>query len=67
MQWLIVLPVELVAASETVAFWDTGVSRPAWIFIFWTIILALNVFGSLGFAEEEFCTSCLKLTVGTGR
>jgi len=30
---------------------------------FWFAIIAINVFGTLGYAEEEFWSSCLKLAV----
>lgn len=33
-----------------------------WIIVFWLAIIIINVFGTLGFAEEEFWSSCLKLT-----
>lgn len=33
-----------------------------WITVFLLIIVAINVFGVLGYAEEEFWVSILKLT-----
>lgn len=32
-----------------------------WITIFWLAIVLINIFGTLGYAEEEFWSSCLKL------
>jgi yeast amino acid transporter len=32
-----------------------------WITIFWVFIIIVNVFGTLGYAEEEFVSSCFKL------
>ena len=62
-QWAIVLPLELVVASITVSYWDPDQSiHPAvWVTIFWVAIVLVNVFGVLGFAEEEFWSSVLKL------
>jgi amino acid transporter len=62
-QWAIVLPLELVVASITVSYWDADQSiHPAvWVTIFWVAIVLVNVFGVLGFAEEEFWSSVLKL------
>jgi amino acid permease len=62
-QWAIVLPLELVVASITVSYWDPDQSiHPAvWVTIFWVAIVLINVFGVLGFAEEEFWSSVLKL------
>lgn len=62
-QWAIVLPLELNVAALTVQYWDgaKGTSVGVWMTIFWVFIIAINVFGTLGYAEEEFWSSCLKL------
>lgn len=31
--------------------------------VFWALIIFVNIFGTLGYAEEEFWSSVLKLTV----
>ncbi|GAA5975183.1 hypothetical protein JCM11641_004384 [Rhodosporidiobolus odoratus] len=64
-QWAVVLPVEITAAGITVQYWDKAAAVPiaAWITVFWIAIIAVNVFGTLGYAEEEFWSSCLKLSV----
>jgi len=65
MQWAVVLPLELTAAAFTVQFWDSEgtVNIAVYITIFALIIIIFNLFGTLGFAEEEFWSSCLKLTI----
>ena len=60
-QWAIVLPLELVVASVTAQYWNTGVDDAVWVTIFLVLIIAINVFGVLGYAEEEFWSSILKL------
>jgi amino acid transporter len=60
-QWLIVLPFELVVCSFTVAYWDKDTSSAVWITLFWVVIIVINIFGTLGYAEEEFFSSCFKL------
>lgn len=60
-QWAIVLPLELTVAGLTVEYWKSGVSVAVWITVFWLAIILINVFGSLGYAEEEFWSSVLKL------
>ncbi|KAH6661531.1 amino-acid permease inda1 [Plectosphaerella plurivora] len=60
-QWLIVLPFELVVCSFTVAYWDKETSAAAWVTLFWVVIIVVNIFGTLGYAEEEFWSSCFKL------
>lgn len=63
-QWAVVLPLEITVAGTTVQYW-TGESVPigAWITIFFAVIVIAAMFGTLGFAEEEFWSSCLKLSV----
>ncbi|KAL1587299.1 hypothetical protein WHR41_04411 [Cladosporium halotolerans] len=63
-QWAIVLPLELVVAGLTVQWWEgaSGVHLAVWITIFMVVIILISVFGVLGYAEEEFWVSLLKLT-----
>lgn len=60
-QWIIVLPLELTVVSFTVAYWNKDVSVAVWITIFWVFIIFVNVFGTLGYAEEEFVSAIFKL------
>ena len=62
-QWAIVLPLELVVAGLTVKYWDGAkdINLAVFISVFWAFIIIINVFGTLGYAEEEFWSSCLKL------
>lgn len=61
LQWAVVLPLELTVAGLTVEYWNANVTVAAWITIFWLAIIVINVFGTLGYAEEEFWSSLLKL------
>ncbi|KAG0649076.1 Amino-acid permease inda1 [Hyphodiscus hymeniophilus] len=60
-QWAIVLPLELVVAGLTVGYWNPDINVAVWITLFLVAIVIINVFGVLGFAEEEFWASILKL------
>jgi amino acid transporter len=62
-QWMIVLPLELTVAGLVLQYWEgaRNVSNNVWIAVFWIAIILINIFGTLGFAEEEFWSSCLKL------
>lgn len=60
-QWIIVLPLELTVVSFTVQYWNKDISVAVWITIFWVFIIIINVFGTLGYAEEEFVSSAFKL------
>ncbi|KAF9473602.1 APC amino acid permease [Pholiota conissans] len=63
-QWAVVLPLEITVAGQTVQYWGMDIMPIAgWISIFWVVIIIVSIFGTLGFAEEEFWSSCLKLLV----
>ncbi|KAL2752440.1 hypothetical protein ACRALDRAFT_1058365, partial [Sodiomyces alcalophilus JCM 7366] len=61
-QWGIVLPLELTVCGLVIEYWTDQVSVAVWITIFWVAIIVVNIFGSIGYAEEEFWASMLKLT-----
>lgn len=63
LQWAVVLPLEITVAGTTVQYWTDAVPIAAWITVFWVVIMILCVFGTLGYAEEEFWSSCLKLFI----
>ena len=60
-QWAVVLPLELTVAGLTIGYWGPNVNIAVWITIFLIIIVLVNVFGVLGYAEEEFWVALLKL------
>ncbi|KAM0550249.1 hypothetical protein ACHAPJ_009098 [Fusarium lateritium] len=60
-QWVVVLPLELTVASITIQYWNDTVSPGVWITLFLVAIIFINIFGTLGYAEEEFFASLLKL------
>ncbi|KAG9196417.1 hypothetical protein G6011_01538 [Alternaria panax] len=62
-QWAIVLPLELLVAGLTVQYWPGAkdVNVAVFITVFWLFICLINVWGTLGYAEEEFWSSCIKL------
>ncbi|GAA5902299.1 hypothetical protein JCM6882_000495 [Rhodosporidiobolus microsporus] len=64
-QWAIVLPLEITAAGITVQYWERAAAVPiaVWMTVFWIAITLVCVFGTLGYAEEEFWSSVLKLSV----
>jgi len=63
LQWAVVLPLEITVAGTTVQYWTDKVPLGVWITIFFLIIILASAFGTLGYAEEEFWSSCLKLFV----
>jgi amino acid transporter len=61
MQWLVVLPLEIVAASITINYWHSGVSNAVWVTIFLVLIISINLFGVRGYGEAEFVFSIIKV------
>lgn len=60
-QWAVVLPLELTVCSVCIQYWNEDISPAVWITIFLAAIIFINIFGALGYAEEEFWSSCFKL------
>ncbi|KAK6463705.1 general amino acid permease [Scheffersomyces coipomensis] len=61
MGWLIVLPLELVAAAITIKYWDATTNSAAFVIIFYVIICSINLFGVRGYGEAEFIFSLVKV------
>ncbi|KAK4147645.1 amino acid permease-domain-containing protein [Dichotomopilus funicola] len=66
LQWLMVLPLEIIAASITVGYWNSEISRAIFITVFLFIILVINLFGVKGYGEAEFVFAIVKITAVIG-
>lgn len=66
LQWLIVLPLEIVAAAITVEYWNSPVSPAAWVTLFLLAILSINLFGVRAYGEAEFVFSIVKVIAVIG-
>jgi yeast amino acid transporter len=57
-----VLPLEIVAATLTIEFWNHGrINNDAWVAIFLFLIIGINLFGVKGYGEAEFVFSIIKV------
>ncbi|KAG8525499.1 uncharacterized protein KY384_009143 [Bacidia gigantensis] len=65
-QWLVALPLEVVSASLTVKYWNSGISPAAWVSIFLLLIISINLFGVKGYGEAEFVFSLVKIVAVVG-
>ncbi|CUM66442.1 uncharacterized protein PRCAT00004106001 [Priceomyces carsonii] len=65
-QWLVVLPLELVAAAMTIDYWDEKTNSAAWVVIFYVVIASINLFGVRGYGEAEFAFAIIKVTAIIG-
>ncbi|GMG40126.1 unnamed protein product [Ambrosiozyma monospora] len=61
MGWAVTLPLELVAASMTIKYWDDKTNPCAWVTIFFVVISLINFFGVRGYGEAEFFMSLIKV------
>src|ERR1700761_7926122 len=68
LQWLVTLPLEIVAASLTLEFWpgSRGVNGAARVTIFLVAIIAINFFGVRSYGEAEFVFSIIKVLAVIG-
>ncbi|QKX62461.1 uncharacterized protein TRUGW13939_09622 [Talaromyces rugulosus] len=66
LQWLVVMPLEIVAAAMTIDYWNPGVSPAAWVAIFWVLIVVINFFGVRGYGEAEFVFALIKVVAVVG-
>lgn len=66
LQWLVVFPLEIVAASVTVSYWSTSLSPVLWVTIFYVLIFSINLFGVRGYGEAEFIFSIVKVIAVVG-
>ncbi|MCO5598788.1 hypothetical protein L7F22_052887 [Adiantum nelumboides] len=68
MQWFVVLPLELVAASIVLDFWPGSekVTKGVYILIFILVITFINLFGVRGYGEWEFIASMIKIVTVVG-
>ncbi|CCH41813.1 putative histidine permease [Wickerhamomyces ciferrii] len=66
LQWLVVLPLELVAASITIRYWNSNINSVAWVAIFYVLIVSINFFGVKGYGEAEFIFSAVKVVAVVG-
>jgi amino acid transporter len=66
MQWLIVLPLEIIAASLTLSYWDESLTRAIFVSAFLVLIIIINMFGVKGYGEAEFIFSIIKVIAVIG-
>ncbi|GKU13368.1 unnamed protein product [Fusarium langsethiae] len=62
LQWAATLPLELTVCAITIQYWAPDSNPGIWIAVFLIAIIILNMFGTMGYAEEEFWAACFKLT-----
>lgn len=66
LMWLIVLPLELVAAAISIQFWNSSINPVAWVSIFFVFIVVINLLGVKGYGEAEFILALFKVVALIG-
>ncbi|KAK8146000.1 glyceraldehyde-3-phosphate dehydrogenase 1 [Beauveria asiatica] len=66
LQWLSVLPLEIIAASLTLDYWNHSLPRSVFVTIFLAAILTINMFGVKGYGEAEYIFSMIKVIAVIG-
>jgi amino acid transporter len=66
MQWLVVLPLEIIAASITINFWNDGIPHVIFVAVFLLVIIGINLIGVKGYGEAEFIFSIIKIIAVIG-
>lgn len=66
MQFFVLLPLELVAASITVKYWNLELNSDIFVAIFWLAVLFITLLGVKGYGEAEFIFSLIKVIAVLG-
>ncbi len=66
LQCLVVMPLEIIAASITVGYWNSNLDRSIFITIFLFTVVVINLLGVKGYGEAEFVFAIIKITAIVG-
>ncbi|KAH3670858.1 hypothetical protein WICMUC_004827 [Wickerhamomyces mucosus] len=66
LQWLILLPLELVAAAITIKYWRDDINSDVWVTVFYVFIFVLNMLDVKYYAESEVVLSLVKIVAVVG-
>ncbi|ODV78641.1 general amino acid permease [Suhomyces tanzawaensis NRRL Y-17324] len=66
MQFFVLLPLELVAGSITVKYWNKDLNPDIFVIIFWLLIVVITLLGVKGYGESEFVFSLIKVIAVIG-
>jgi len=68
MQWLAILPLEIIAASITINYWEmeSHLNHAIFVTIFLVVIISINLIGVKGYGEAEFAFALVKVVAVIG-
>lgn len=65
-QWLTVLPLELITTSLTIKYWNESISGDVFVLIFYVFLLFIHFFGVKAYGETEFIFNTCKILMIAG-
>lgn len=65
-QWLTVLPLELITASLTIKYWNDKINGDVFVVIFYVFLLFIHFFGVRAYGETEFIFNSCKILMIIG-
>lgn len=68
MNWLIIVPLEIIAALDILQYWkdSLSVSEPVAVTVFLVSVFGINLCGVRAFGEAEFVASVIKAAAVIG-
>jgi yeast amino acid transporter len=66
LQWIVVLPLEIIAASVTISYWSPDLAKAIFVTVFLIAIVIINFFGVKGYGEAEFIFAIVKVIAVIG-
>lgn len=65
-QWLTVLPLELISATITIKYWTTSVNPDVFVVIIFVVLIFIHLFGVEAYGETEFIFNACKILMIAG-
>jgi amino acid transporter len=66
LQWIVVLPLEIIAGALTIEYWNANLDKSIFVTIFLLVIIIINLTGVKGYGEAEFVFAIVKVTAVVG-
>lgn len=66
LQWLTVLPLELITAAMTIKYWNDRINADVFVVIFYVFLLFIHFFGVKAYGETEFIFNSCKILMVAG-
>lgn len=66
MQWLFTFPLEIMAATITLDYWELNIPKGVSITVFLVLLVAINLCSVKVYGEFEYCFSIIKVAAVIG-